>query len=194
MAYSVSEQSLYDHLRGTLPSWFFQTSASPEEIWGAYVKLFDAARAQADGWGNYARILEATGIWLDQHAVDRGTARQAGESDEELRTRIRVPEDSVTLGALLTRVQAILTASGIPSPSVAIVELRRDKAFFSEGGELPTAYMSRGYRLGGANRPLKMIVILPYGTTEATRKAVDEYLRAHKAGGFAHTIEVRAVP
>ena len=89
MPFSTSEQALYDHLRGSFPTWFWQKSSAAEEIWGAYVKLFDSARAAGDVWANMSQILQATGIWLDQHAIDRGTFRQSGEDDDTLRARLR---------------------------------------------------------------------------------------------------------
>jgi hypothetical protein len=276
MAYTANEQQLYDHLKASIPSWFFQRSGSPEEIWGAYVKLYDAARNQVDAWRAQTMILAATGIWLDQHAADRGATRQASETDAALRTRIRVSEDAVTLAALKSHVQAIMTAAGVPSPLVGFLELRKDRAHLQEdqfvvqwggtgagqtrsgvfctlatttinpllardylnrsvtitGGSGPDnvttsissatsssitwingagttnpspvglvvtmlprkyAYVGRGYRMG-QQRPLKLIIILPYGTPASARKAVDEYVRSHKAGGYAHVLEVRGVP
>lgn len=67
--------------------------------------------------------------WLAQHARDRGTERQEGESDEALRDRLKRVEDAVTRPVLLAAVQAVLDREGVVG-TPAMVELRRDKAFF----------------------------------------------------------------
>lgn len=67
--------------------------------------------------------------WLQQHARDRGTARQLGETDAALRERLRNVPDAVTRPSLLTAAQAIVDAAGVVG-TVALVELRRDKGFF----------------------------------------------------------------
>lgn len=194
MAYSTDEQALYDHLRATLPRFLFQTPTASEEIWGGFVKIFDAIRAQIVEWRNYAEILQATGIWLDQHARDRGAFRQEDETDEALRERLSMIEDMVTTPALTSMVDAILAADGVVG-SCAMVELRRDRAHFGDytATGKNRAYLSRGYRMSVAS-PSGFIVILPFGTGDATRAAVAEALRAKKAGGFNHYVEVRGVP
>lgn len=54
------------------------------------------------------------------------------------------------------------------------------------------AYLGRGDRIGSA--ALAIILILPYGTTEATRQAVLEMLRQKKGAGVLGIAERRAVP
>lgn len=198
MPYTSNEQALYDHLRAALPRWFFQRTSAPEEIWGAYVKIFDAVRAQVDTWAAYTRILVAAGIWLDEHAHDRGTFRQASETDAALRTRLRTHEDMVTLPALVEHVDAMMLALNPGLDPVVFLELARERSWLmteigTYGGMKSKPYLSRGYRIA-ATRPKKIIVILPYGTSASTSAAVDEYLRLHRAAGYTHTLEVRAVP
>ena len=132
MPYTTSEQEIYDHLKTSLPRFLFQKVTATEEIWGAYVKIFDAVKTQITEWSQYAQILLATGIWLDQHARDRGTSRQGSETDAALRARLRTLEDSVSLPALLAEITAILTTSGDDPNDMGIVELRLKRAFMQE--------------------------------------------------------------
>lgn len=274
-AFSSQEQELFDWLKSSIPRWFFQDDASAGEIWGATVKSLQDVRAQVDDWLTAVFILTAEDIWLNQHARDRGTSRQSGETDAVLRDRLRTIDDAVTPSAIAGAVDAILAASGVAGTS-ALVELRRDKAYFatrvspsgtgdsftksgttvtltdaghtfagtevglpitivgaSSGGNNGTfaildvtgdhsityanasgvaeayagawkvesdldgrkvAYLSRGYRMSGSGRPSTMIVILPFGTTEATRLGVAEGLRLKKAGGFKALVERRVNP
>ncbi len=54
------------------------------------------------------------------------------------------------------------------------------------------AYYGRGYRMGG-DKP-HMIVILPFGTSDALAASVRDLLRSRKAAGVRLTVEVRGVP
>lgn len=93
--------------------------------------------------------LQATGMHgeLDQHALDRGTMRRAGESDASLRLRLRNIVDVVTEPALKIGVDALLTASGL-GPS-AWVELRRDRAHYQlPRGSYPTTEGTANSALG----------------------------------------------
>jgi hypothetical protein len=64
---------------------------------------------------------------------------------------------------------------------------------FGTGVGESRAFLSRGYRIKSL-RPRLFIIILPFGTTAATGAAISEYLRAHKAAGYAHKVEIRGVP
>lgn len=134
MALTAEEQELLDFALAGLPHWF-QDDNRPAEYLGAAAKVIGDARAQADYWFEQSRILDAVGVvgsepdWLNQHAIDRGTARQDGETDAELRERLRNVPDALTRPTLLAAADAILAAEGNPNTS-DMVELRRDKAFF----------------------------------------------------------------
>lgn len=128
MAFTASEQALYDFAKATIPGWIFQKPRA-EEIFEAFVKMFDRVRTNLGESRARSLILQSTGIWLDLHAADRGTQRQDGESNEALQARIRNIEDSVTRPSILAAAQAIVDAEGI-SGTVRGLELKRDKAFF----------------------------------------------------------------
>lgn len=193
MPWTANEQALYDHARFSLPRFLFQKADRADEVLGAYVKVFDEARRQTAEWlVTEAFIATASGIWLDQHARDRGTVRQDGETDATLRARLRTLEDQVTPDTLESGAAGII---GLDISDVYMVELRRDKAFmFGSGAGEAKAYLSRGYRMSTSGRPMTFIVILPYGTTEAQGAAVSEYLRSRKGAGYKHMVEIRQVP
>ena len=65
--------------------------------------------------------------WLDQHAVDRGTRRSAGERDAALRTRLRNMDDNVTRPGLLAALRAMMVAAGLTGDP-AMTELPRCRA------------------------------------------------------------------
>jgi len=130
MAFSAEEQALYDWMRSSLPAWLFQDDDAAEEIWGAVVKGLQPVRDQIDSWVDALFITLAEDIWLNQHGRDRGTFRQASETDVAMRSRLRTVEDAVTLTALEAAVNAVLDATGVTA-DCAIVELRKDRAFFN---------------------------------------------------------------
>lgn len=194
MALTATEQSYFDTAKRSLPRFLFQLSTSPQEMLGAFAKTTGAFHTQIGEWLDYTFLGSATGVWLDQHAKDRGTTRRNGETDDVLLTRLRNTEDVVTRPALLAGVNQLLTTAGFPA-TATMVELRRDMAHWQGTGVGESvAFYSRGYRYGSGARPHGFVVMLPYDTDEATAAAVDEYLRKAKAAGYAHHVERRTIP
>jgi hypothetical protein len=202
MSYTPDEQNLYDHARSSLPRWLFQLSAAAEEWMGAFVKIFAESKVQIDSFRSQTYLLEATGIWLDQHARDRGTSRRDGEDDDTLRARLRIVDDAQTVPAIKAAALAVLEGAGVTVPTgyPAVVELRRDRAFFNTltSNGRRAAYLSRGYRMTWGRwlpyHAQEFVVILPYGTDEATAAAVAEVVRKKKAAGFGYYVERRVNP
>lgn len=195
MPYTATEQALYDHAKGALPRWLFQNANAKEDMFGAYVKIFDSARTQIAEWVSLSYLASATGVWLDQHAKDRGTTRQANETDATLRARLKTSEDAVTRPYLLSTINSTVDAAGV-SGDAYMVELRRDRGFFGDFASTSRnkAYFSRGYRMGKSGRPMRIIIILPYGSTTALKNSIDVFLQLRKPAGYSHTVEVRANP
>ncbi|MBP8274771.1 MAG: hypothetical protein KAY59_10090 [Acidobacteria bacterium] len=213
MALTTRQGRLYQRLKSSMPSWAFATATG--ELWESIAVVFDTVREQMRSWVDATYILRAQGTWLDVHANERGTQRKLGESDPSLRERLRTPEDAITIPALQTAADAILSAMGGPTGTV-VESLRMESMHF--GGDANDTrgkwYWGRGYRWGRSvwgqypggsavwpgdtsatgRRGSHIIVILPYGTTTAARDAVNNMIRIKKAGGFSHAIEVRAVP
>lgn len=138
MALNAEEQKLFDIAIAALPDWFTASSRDREFLAGA-AKEIGAAKVQAEYWlVTQARILTAEGPigtlpdWLDQHARDRDTRRQDGESNAALRDRIRNVPESLTRSSLLAAVIDVVTAAGEPTAGIAMVELPRDQAFLGK--------------------------------------------------------------
>lgn len=138
MALTANEQKLFDLALSILPHWFKDDQRSMEHL-ALAAKAVGAAWVQLLDWFGNTLIGDAVGAtgydpdWLNQHAIDRGTSRQAGEGDTELALRIRSVPDLITRVALLTAAQAIVDSLSI-SGTVEMVELRKDKGFFGTFG------------------------------------------------------------
>lgn len=134
MAFSAEEQKIFDFAKSALPKWYFQDSARAEEEFGAFVKSFDGSRAQIKAYFDQSLIAGADGTgadYLNQHAKDRGTSRRDSETDPGLRLRLKNIEDALTRPLLIQQAQVIIDDVPIVG-TVAMVELRRDKAFFGD--------------------------------------------------------------
>lgn len=194
MALTAVEQAYFDHTRQALPRFLFQLSTAPQDVLGAYAKMYGSFDDQLQEWLTQAYIKTSSDIWLDQHARDYGTTRRDGESDPELRVRLGQSKNVVVGRLLLAQVNAILAAAGI-SGTASMVELRRDEAYMQDDtAGHSQAFFDRGYRMGASPQPYSFIVILPYPTDATTAAAVYEYLRQAKAAGFRHYVERRMVP
>lgn len=135
MALTVDEQELLDFALAALPHWF-QDDERPTEGLGAYAKMIGQAKTQGAFWQTQTLITQAVGAipgsepdWLNQHAADRGTGRQAAETDPALRDRIRNVPDALTRPTILSAAQSIVDAESIVG-TVRMVELRQDRGFF----------------------------------------------------------------
>jgi hypothetical protein len=135
MSLSADEQDLFDEGRAVVPHWFFSRARANEEL-GMFAKMVGAGLAQIRDWLQVqTKITTAQGAtsttpdWLGQHARDRGTFRQSGESDAALRDRLRKFEHGLTRTYLLQAVQSMLTTYGVAGTAY-MVELPRDGAFF----------------------------------------------------------------
>ncbi len=195
MPLSAEKQNLFDHAKNMLPRFLTAGVSAALEWLYAYTDEFDAARAQTSEWLEMSFISTASGRWLDQHARDRGTSRRLNEDDATLRVRLRQYEDLLTFPAIIAAVNAILVGAG-GSADAELVFLRRDRAHC----QLPAAvnaheaFLSRGYRMTNATTPMGYIVILPFGTSEATGLGVEEYLRQYGPAGYYYIVEIRGVP
>jgi len=131
----------YDWAVASMPDWYAEEQRSNEYLHGA-ARIFANSRYVAADWlGKQTRILLASGgedggpDFLGQHARDRGTYRQNGESSEDLRARLRsIPKQGITPEGLLGLVNDALATAGIAG-SAALVELTApDGAYLGKGG------------------------------------------------------------
>lgn len=182
---SADEQELFNVAKSTLPRWFFQ-DGDPEETIAALAKIMQLGRAQVQTWLDATYILQATGFWLDQHARDRALARQNGESDANLRTRIRSYADAVTTPAIKAAVNNLLTQAGVADPC-AVYESRRDQAYYQQANP-STAFFGRGYRYGRSKHSA-IVIIVPPTTPAGTFASIAAAARVLAAGGVDVTVE-----
>lgn len=137
MSLTTEEQELFDLARSCLPAWYADDQRANEYL-GALAKMFGSVRAITQHWLKTVVYITLASVdlsgnpdWLDQHARDRGTSRQNGESDDALISRLRNVDDLVTRPALLTAVQAMMTAAGVAG-APSMVEFPRDKAYLGK--------------------------------------------------------------
>lgn len=129
MSLTTDGQSFFDFAIGALPHWIRDDDVHLR----AAAKTFEAVKTQADYWFSQTLITQANGPvsglpdWLNQHARDRATNRQNGESDPALKERIRNIPDALTRASLLAAADAILAAESIAG-AAGMVELPRDGA------------------------------------------------------------------
>lgn len=191
MPLSSEAQALFDHAKQSLPRWLTNGVKAALEWLYAFTDIFDDIRQQAQTWLDLTYILQATGANLDQHAKDRGTSRQFGETDLALQQRLINITDILTEPALITHINTLLAQNGLGP--CGFVSLRRDEGHYHITGH-SFAFMSRGYRMGHVARPMAYVVILPFGTTAAIANGVSEYLRQYGPGGYNHYVEIRQDP
>lgn len=193
------EQEIFDVGKASIPKFFFQKDDAPSEPLAAAAKAFALAKAQIADWWSQSFIKTATGFWLDQHARDRGTRRQANESDATLRARLRQIEDAVTLPAIQSAVAAVLTAAGVAG-SATFIENHRSHAFMrNTGSPIPYhSFIGRGERYGGGaaypgSGSRLVVIILPYGTPASVRDAIRDACIRKKGAGYCVTTETPGV-
>jgi len=103
--------------------------------------------------------------WIDLLARDRGTARQAGESTELLRARLRTIPSGIIGSELLAAANALLVASGLPA-SAAMLEFAHDAAYLGTWtATLGTAGMFTKTGSLMAFRPAETLTWPPYSAS-----------------------------
>lgn len=197
MSTQPTKADLIAFAKSVLPIWFSEENRSDEEL-NAFAEIAEDAAEIIAFWLSQTLIGEAQGPtgtepdWLNQHAIDRATSRQEGESDEALSYRLRNVPDAITRDSLLDAIQAILDADGIAGTPY-LLELRRDKAFLTDftsdsgtGGTFTTGGGStfRFEPAAGWARPPYWDAIFPeYGYQLVFSGAID----ANNNGTFATT-------
>lgn len=111
MPLSNEEQALFDHARNALPRWLTTGKTTVLEWLYAFVAIFESVRGLATEYLEGVFLSTASGRWLDQHARDHDTIRLVGETDADLRSRIRLVDDAITDPVLQDGVNAILGVS-----------------------------------------------------------------------------------
>jgi hypothetical protein len=185
-ALTTQEQELYDLALASLPDWFSGDENAEETVAG-FAKMFGKAWAQIDSWVDMVFLKRAFGVWLEAHARDRGTSRQAGEGDGALGARLVVPSDAVTKPALIQIADAILVGAGRPAGTV-ILETRQEQDYWQTDVAVEQYWGKAGR---WHNSPHAIMVELPAGTPAATVAAVAEAMRLFAAGGVDVVVEAQ---
>ncbi len=127
---SITSEDFYKFGRDALPQWVKER----DEFLLSSARVMESVQEGSEYLFSQALITQATGAtattpdWLQQHARDRGTSRQSGESDVALQQRLRTIPDALTRQALLDAANVVLAADGIAG-TAALLELPRDSAF-----------------------------------------------------------------
>jgi hypothetical protein len=122
-------EDLLAWLQSSLPKRLWQ-SAEGDIIIRAIARGLVPAYKQLIFWRDQTFIATAEDAFLDQHARDRGTWRQAAETDPLLRSRLRNPQDALTRPVLFDAIADILTAHSVAG-TAHMVEMPRDGIHFA---------------------------------------------------------------
>lgn len=175
MSLTADQQKLYNLAVKTLPKLL--TEINELDPLKADAVAFDLLWTYIQDLVEQTYILDAYGVYLNQHATDNNMHRQKNETDASLRSRILTFQDAQTKSAILTQVNNTLVANGLPA-SAALLELRLYQAHFNRGN-----YFSRGWRMGHSGLPSVLIIILPVGTSLDVEAAVEDIVRLYKSAG-----------
>lgn len=178
---SPREQQLYQVGLGVLPAWYSADDDDPHSTVAGFAKIFGKAWDQIDAWVDIVYLKKAFGIWLDAHARDRGTRRQASEGDDALKARLVVPADALTLPALRGIADAILAGAGVAGTAEFLEGRNGAGAYYQADGSALQSFWGDGHRWDG--HPHDLYVILPAATDDGTFNSIAEAMRLFAAGG-----------
>jgi len=187
-----SAAELYRIAKGWLPRVLFAKPGVREAIMQGAVQ-FARVGLRVDELYEQTMIARSTGAYLRQHLKDRGSAPQSDESEAAAQLRARTIALAATPEALLSIAQALIDQAGVVG-TVVLVELRLEKAWCNVDllGQR-VAFAGRGDRCGPDRPPSFTIVILPFGTPDGVRDAVNAAVAAKRSSGYPHLIEVRRI-
>jgi hypothetical protein len=188
---------LVEHAQTAIPGYYGRADREREDL-EAFAEMVRFAGAVVDDWTRQTYLTLAEGTWLDAHARDRGTRRQADEADAELVERLQVPGDVVTRPVLLARADALLALAGVVG-SATMLEGPDLGFFLLDTPGTPADADGFGFLAdpdGSAfgwrwmTRLTLFVLVLPDGTPGGTAAAISEDARQHKAGGVTHSVEI----
>jgi hypothetical protein len=124
------KQQILEFAQEAMPKYWSKAPRKMEDL-NAMAEVMATALGVCMDLIRQTYILDSEGKWLRQHARDRGLSLQEGESEAALKQRIREVVDALTRPALLAGVESIMAAAGVVG-DVAVVDIRRDRAFFGD--------------------------------------------------------------
>lgn len=122
----------YLRLKNWVPSWFWEKEGVNTAHFYALAKLLDAHEKATEMKVSQTFITQATGRYLDHLAAEWGYTRLSGESDADLRDRIR----SVSNNSSRTAIELILQS--FVGSNYKFFEWSTEGSFFDKGTFLDT--------------------------------------------------------
>lgn len=92
---------------GAVPRDVFETPLG-EDIAYTLAEMFGLAYQEVQRLAAGSVVATATGLFLDLHARDRGLRRQSGETDAQLKERLKKPPLAGTVAAILSALEPIV--------------------------------------------------------------------------------------
>ena len=144
----------------------------------AYViaEVMAVAEEEVSRLSEGAKLSTATGLFLEQHAKDRGLRRQDGETEDQLRARLQKPPQAITVGAIKEAVIAI-----VEDPNVFIIELPLRSAFYDR-----VTFFDRDSYFGGGRG---VVIVLIPASANAFASVVDAVRSKIAAGKIFFVLE-----
>lgn len=115
-----------------------------------------------------ASLGTATGLFLDQHGIDRNLRRQPDETDDQYRSRLRIPPIAGTVSAIREAIEAIV------GEGVVVIELPRESIYLDRFMTL-----DRGRRCGGGRG---VVIVLIPASADAVASVTDALRSKISAG------------
>ena len=132
--------------------------------------------------GSVVTYLGAEDVWLDLHAKGYGLTRRAGETDAQLRIRLRTVTERVTRAAILDAVNALIAVHAVTATMVEWFEepyLDLVETVAVGGWYLDSTILS-----GGANSFVLYVPVIGVGYAEPIYDSVISLVEALRAAGI----------
>ena len=171
---------------GGIPSDVAKSEVGADVV-NALATMFAMVENEVSRFARQSRIATASGLYLDLHARDRGLRRQDGETDDQLRERLRRPPLGGTVPAITEAVQEIIGDEG----TVFVIEIPNQGMFFDRysfignptstgfNGVSPFSGIFRN-RLGGGRGVVVVLIPASAGALASVTDAVRSKVSAGK--------------
>ena len=140
--------------------------------------MMNLVKQEVDRLAAGAKLSTATGLFLDQHARDRGQSRQYGETDDQLRERLSTPPKAGTVSSIQAAVAQIVGVDG-----TIVIELPLEGWFFdSQAAFFDRSFLipRRSNRFGGGRGVVVVLIPASAGAYASVTDAVRSKVSAGK--------------
>lgn len=171
-------EDLVQVYRGSLPL-DLTTDQIGVDIAYTIATMMSRSEEEITAYVNGARLSTATGLFLDQHARDRGLRRQDGETDDQLRDRLRTPPKAGTVTAITDAINQILGTDD----ELYLIELPKDSLYFDRAHKsvlnIRPMFLTRGSLMGGG----RGVVVALIPQSADALESVSDALRTKVSAG-----------